>query len=99
MVAASRALRLLYQNAAPDWFILLSGADYPTAPAEKVVKELKSSGMDVVGLSGSTNSIQWQPQGDRGVTHLEVFRRHWGVAFRSRLFRARKSGIETLRAT
>ena len=46
--AALRALELLYQNAAPDWFVLLSGADYPTMRAESVLDDLTSSGMDVL---------------------------------------------------
>lgn len=44
--AALRALQLLYQNAAPDWFVLLSAADYPTMQPDKVIDELRSSGMD-----------------------------------------------------
>ena len=48
VIAALRALELLYQNAAPDWFVLLSAADYPTMPAEKVLEELTSSGMDAL---------------------------------------------------
>jgi hypothetical protein len=48
VTAASRALKLLYQNATPDWFVLLSAADYPTMPAEKVLEELTSSGMDAL---------------------------------------------------
>jgi len=48
VAAALRALELLYQNAAPDWFILLSAADYPTMPADKVLEELASSGMDAL---------------------------------------------------
>jgi hypothetical protein len=48
VIAALRALELLYQNAAPDWFALLSAADYPTMPAEKVLEELASGGMDAL---------------------------------------------------
>ena len=48
MTAALRALELLYQNATPDWFVLLSAADYPTMPADKVLEELTSSGMDAL---------------------------------------------------
>ena len=48
VMAALRALELLYQNATPDWFFLLSAADYPTMPAEKVVQELTSSGVDAL---------------------------------------------------
>jgi Core-2/I-Branching enzyme len=48
VVAALRALELLYQSAAPDWFYLLSAADYPTTPAKKVLEELASSGVDAL---------------------------------------------------
>ena len=48
VVAALRAIELLYQNATPDWFVLLSAADYPTMPAEKVLEELTSNGMDAL---------------------------------------------------
>jgi hypothetical protein len=48
VMAALRALELLYENAAPDWFVLLSGTDYPTMRAEKVLEELNSGGMDAL---------------------------------------------------
>ncbi len=48
VMAALRALKLLYQKTPPDWFVLLSGADYPTMSADRVVKDLKSSGMDAL---------------------------------------------------
>ncbi len=48
VAAALRALKLLYQDAAPDWFVLVSGADYPTMRSEKVLEELTSSGMDAL---------------------------------------------------
>jgi len=41
------ALKLLQTpEPTPDWFVLLSGADYPTLSADKVVAELSSSGVD-----------------------------------------------------
>src|SRR5438045_3613582 len=40
--AGLRALEMLYRDAAPDWFVLLSGADYPTMPAERVLADLNS---------------------------------------------------------
>jgi hypothetical protein len=48
VIAAIRAIELLYRNATPDWFFLLSGADYPTMPAEKVLGELASSTADAL---------------------------------------------------
>jgi hypothetical protein len=48
VAAALRALELLYQKTVPDWFFLLSAADYPTMPAEKVAQELAASGVDAL---------------------------------------------------
>ena len=48
VTATLRAIEALYQNAAPDWFILLSSGDYPTMSANKVIEELASSGMDAL---------------------------------------------------
>jgi len=48
VVAALRALELLYRNATPDWFVLLSAADYPTMPAQKVLEDLGTSGVDAL---------------------------------------------------
>jgi hypothetical protein len=42
------ALDLLYQKAAPKWFVLLSGADYPTMPASEVLRDLESRGVDAL---------------------------------------------------
>ena len=46
--ASLRALDLLYQKAAPEWFVLLSGADYPTMPAQRVCNELASNRVDAL---------------------------------------------------
>ena len=48
VVAVLQALDLLYRKAAPDWFVLLSGADYPTMLPEKVLRDLASSGTDAL---------------------------------------------------
>lgn len=40
------ALRLLYELADPEWFCLLSGADYPAAKAEVVIDELRRADCD-----------------------------------------------------
>jgi hypothetical protein len=48
VVAALRALELLYKSTAPDWFVLLSAADYPTASAKQVLEDLASSGADAL---------------------------------------------------
>jgi hypothetical protein len=45
--AVVSALRLLYGEAEPpEWFTLLSGADYPTAPASTVMRDLMESRAD-----------------------------------------------------
>lgn len=41
-----RALTLLYGDGGPDWFVLLSGADYPVRGADAVLAELRDSGCD-----------------------------------------------------
>lgn len=46
--ATLAALRQLYDKADPDWFTLLSAADYPTAPAAQVRSELAASGADAL---------------------------------------------------
>ena len=38
--AARRALRMLYEKSDPEWFVLLSGSDYPVASARRVLGEL-----------------------------------------------------------
>ena len=48
VIAVLRALELLYQTATPDWFALLSGADYPTMPAASVLEDLEASGVDAL---------------------------------------------------
>lgn len=46
--ATMRALQLMYRSSdSPDWFILLSGADYPIKPANRIIKDLKFSPYDV----------------------------------------------------
>jgi hypothetical protein len=46
--AALRALSLLYQNSCPDWFFLLSSADYPTMSAQAVLCELQKIEVDAL---------------------------------------------------
>ena len=46
--ATLRALQLMYETqTSPDWFILLSGADYPIKPARQILYDLSSSSYDV----------------------------------------------------
>jgi Core-2/I-Branching enzyme len=44
--ATLAALRELYDNHDPDWFTLLSTADYPTMPARQVISELQKNQFD-----------------------------------------------------
>jgi hypothetical protein len=45
--AAVRAIRLLYAGPqTPDWFVYLSGSDYPIKPAAKILADLQSSTFD-----------------------------------------------------
>jgi hypothetical protein len=48
VTAALRALDLLYATAAPDWFFLLSGADYPVMSSGEVLRELANSAVDAL---------------------------------------------------
>jgi hypothetical protein len=44
--AGLRALRNLYEQSNPDWFVLLSGSDYPVASAESILHDLRTSPYD-----------------------------------------------------
>jgi hypothetical protein len=46
VTAALSALELLYASSCPDWFVLLSGADYPVAQPEKVLQDLIADKVD-----------------------------------------------------
>src|SRR5260221_1493380 len=48
VTAMLRSLQILYSNAAPDWFALLSGADYPIMSADNVIEELSSNNADAL---------------------------------------------------
>lgn len=45
--AMLNALKLMYKSPKPDWFILLSGGDYPIKPAKQILYDLASSSYDV----------------------------------------------------
>jgi hypothetical protein len=46
-LAALKAFSLLKEHAQPDWFVLLSGSDYPVRPADAIIDELTNSNYDV----------------------------------------------------
>ena len=45
--SALSAIRALYQNYAPEWFTLLSAADYPIMPGRKALEEIRDGGVDL----------------------------------------------------
>jgi len=45
--AALKAIQLLQETRNPDWYILLSGSDYPVAPPRKILSDLRDGGYDV----------------------------------------------------
>ena len=45
-LAALRAFRLLKETAQPDWYVLLSGTDYPCRSASDILSELSASPFD-----------------------------------------------------
>jgi hypothetical protein len=60
------ALRLLYNGpTAPDWFVFLSGSDYPTAPASQVLHQLEGEGCDAYL---DHRIITWPPTPDSEAT-------------------------------
>lgn len=46
-LAALKALSVLRSHEQPDWFVLLSGSDYPVRPAKDILADLSSSAYDV----------------------------------------------------
>jgi hypothetical protein len=75
-LAALKAFSLLRNESDPDWYFLLSGSDYPVAPAEKILIELSSTRYDVYlehcEISGDTrfSRIGWLRQAyDRYYAH------------------------------
>jgi hypothetical protein len=46
-LAALKALSLLRKCSELDWFVLLSGSDYPVRPADEIVAELSNSNYDL----------------------------------------------------
>lgn len=70
------ALDLLYNQSNPDWFCLLSGADYPAARAEVVLDELSSAKCDAFLDVHHSDPVQplaqligsWNP----ALSHLET---------------------------
>jgi hypothetical protein len=45
-VALLKAFRLLREHDRPDWFVPMSGSDYPVRPAEEIIAEFSNSNFD-----------------------------------------------------
>ena len=45
-LAALRAFSLLRKHDRPDWFVLLSGSDYPVRRADEIVADLSNTNYD-----------------------------------------------------
>lgn len=69
------ALDLLYNESDPDWFCLLSGADYPAARADVVIEELACSGceayLDVHQLDRRSPAAHLVGNWNPALEHLE----------------------------
>lgn len=74
------ALRLLYAADGPDWFCLLSGADYPAAPADVVLEDLKLADcdafLDVHQLEENRPKAQLVGAWNPSLAHLETPSQH-----------------------
>jgi hypothetical protein len=74
VTAALRALELLYQTATPDWFVLLSGADYPTMRADEVLADIASSGADALldlrEVPSSPTKVSYPPPENPTLQHF-----------------------------
>jgi hypothetical protein len=60
--AAMRALRELYEKEDPDWFVLMSGSDYPVVTADTILSELKTGRYDAyLDFRDVTSRTGWVP--------------------------------------
>jgi hypothetical protein len=74
------AFSLMCQRAIPpDWFIVLSGADYPIKPAKQILNDLASSSYDV---HMQYEYIDSNPDADRSAWQDLCYLRYYGVRFR-----------------
>lgn len=62
--AELRALQLLYERADPDWFVILSGSDYPVTSAEQILQDFLSAGVDAF-----LDYRKISPDSDKGSNH------------------------------
>jgi hypothetical protein len=59
--AAMLALRELYEKEDPDWFVLLSGSDYPVVTADTILRELETGGYDAYLDFREASNPGWVP--------------------------------------
>jgi hypothetical protein len=69
MVAAVvRSMRTAAERTAFDWFVLLSGQDYPVAPLERIERELADSGcdafLDAQRIASGRLAFRWRRSAD-----------------------------------
>lgn len=88
-----RAMRLLHAGAAgPDFTVLLTGADYPVAPAERVLQDLRGNGADAYIHHSEVTVWGWdrrRPPGPLGLSVNEgwgnqkaTYRRYYPTIYR-----------------
>jgi hypothetical protein len=76
--ATCRALNLLYSSTnSPDWFVLLSGADYPIRPAERVLADLNNGGGDAYVRHKLVDPSAYRTDFDRRCVRWYLSKRIW----------------------
>jgi hypothetical protein len=86
---ALKALRLLYEAEGPDWFVLLSGADYPIKSAQTIIADLTQGGYDAYidhrRISRCSLPLPENGWGDQNFIHLAwvrlAFERYMAIGF------------------
>lgn len=108
--AALRALEILYSDAAPDWFVLLSAADYPLMPAKDVLNDLRAGRADAyLDYRPVTRSAIPMPDhvpGNRTLAHFATpgnlalsWRRYVGAQIWFPILRRSEPAISTTRGS
>jgi hypothetical protein len=87
-LAALSAFRLLRRHGQPDWFVLLSGSDYPVRPAHEIMHDLSTTEYDAF-LDNREVQLGALPPGGPGARHAfggpewvdEAYRRYCAYCF------------------
>ena len=86
--ATLKAIRLLYARDDPDYFTVVSAADYPIAPAKQVLWELREWGADAY-IDGYSLQDALQGRFEPCEAHLKLFRAPYNIEeARNRYLRA-----------